>query len=358
LQGDSNPPAIEDQQAKLAGGIKPNKVDGKKDNQPSAFCPLPSAFQGGSLGNELDPSLLVTCYSLLKEARSSSENIGAIAPLLEQGACLGKAQDRTCPLLELENIIKSRIDNLQDFYSVGSALIKIKTAKLYKPEFNNFYRYCSDRFSLSETSVKQLVRAVNIKDSVAKVLDKSNIPLTEAHCRSLGKIKDLKMRSQVLTQVAQKRTITAKAILGEYRHMRLDEINKRQKPDLPEVGQVIRITSKQDPLSKHFNGYWGIITAKHEFTCDARVLGGYISTMHPQDFIVLSDADPDIAINLLDRLDNIICFAKANDTVQTLCVAIATRPYPLLEQIDDVLLSAVEQAEIVHNLEQAWAEPN
>jgi hypothetical protein len=52
LQGDSNPPAIEDRQIEdFGGGIKPNKFEGEKDNQPSAFCPTTSAFQGGSLGN-------------------------------------------------------------------------------------------------------------------------------------------------------------------------------------------------------------------------------------------------------------------------------------------------------------------
>jgi hypothetical protein len=50
LVGDSNSPLIKDQQALLAGGIKPNKFEGKKGNQPSAFCLLPSAFQGFRLG--------------------------------------------------------------------------------------------------------------------------------------------------------------------------------------------------------------------------------------------------------------------------------------------------------------------
>jgi hypothetical protein len=80
LQGDSDPPATDDRQIKdCGGGFKPNKFEGKKDNQPSAataqagacrlapqgealqslweashkkrvaFCPTTSAFQGGSL---------------------------------------------------------------------------------------------------------------------------------------------------------------------------------------------------------------------------------------------------------------------------------------------------------------------
>ena len=49
--GDSDSPLIEDHQALLGGGIKPNKFEGKKKNQPSALCPITSAFQGESLGN-------------------------------------------------------------------------------------------------------------------------------------------------------------------------------------------------------------------------------------------------------------------------------------------------------------------
>jgi RRXRR protein len=67
--GDSNSPLIKDQQALLAGGIKPNKFEGKKGNQPSAFCLLPSAFQGGSLGKTQTES---TGRSSLKHEQNAS----------------------------------------------------------------------------------------------------------------------------------------------------------------------------------------------------------------------------------------------------------------------------------------------
>jgi site-specific DNA-cytosine methylase len=310
--------------------------------------------------SQIIPDLtLATCDLRLKEVRSTFDQNVLNCGRFDQtdvSSLAGNPPSLVLHLAELEEVIKKYAGHDIEFFRLGKALLEIKTAKLYKQAgYKGFRAYCSDRFNLSKTYVDNLIRAISVYESVKDTAQ--NLPLIEAHCRSLAKIKDVKMRSQVLTQVAQKGTITAKAIESEYRHMRLDEINERSKPDLPLSGQVIRITSKQDLLSKHYNGYWGIITAKHEFTCDARVLGGYISTMHPQDFIVLSDASPDMAIALLDRLDKIICFEKANDTVRTLCIAIATRPYPLLEEMDDVLLSAVEQAEIVHNLEQAWAEP-
>jgi site-specific DNA-cytosine methylase len=281
----------------------------------------------------------ITRYSLPKDLRSTSETESTFVDCQE--------------LLDLENIIEQESSGLSSFDKVGNALLKIQSEKLFVQKgYTSFIVYCRDRFEISKPRIYQLINGAKVFDTVSTNVDALGQEITEAHCRSLAKIKDLEMRSQVLTQVAQKGTITAKAIESEYRHMRLEEINERSKPDLPEVGQVIRLTSKFDPLSKHYNGHWGIITAKHEFTCDARVLGAEISTMHPQDFVVIEDADPDMAIALLDRLDKIICFEKANDTVRTLCIAIATRPYPLLEEMDDLLLSAVEQAEIVHNLEQ------
>ncbi len=295
-----------------------------------------------------------------KEVRSTSEKVSNFVDTF-----------KVTELQQLEQIIEKESQGLVSFDQVGTALVKIKNDRLFKPEYKSFIVYCWKKFNLSKARVYQLINASKIYQEVSTKLDGnlSELQISEAHCRSLAKIKDVEMRSQVLEQVAKKGTITAKAIESEYRSMRLEEINERLRPDLPDAGEVVRLTSKSDLLSMaaafgsesshpkraaDFNGYWGIVTAKNEFTCDVRVLGVEITTMHPQDFMHLKDADSSSAIALLDRLDKIISFACANDTVQLLCKAIATRPYPLLEEMDDLLLSTVEQAETVYQLEQAW----
>ena len=284
-------------------------------------------------------------YSLIvnqKEVRSTSEKPSTNV-------------DGFSKLKQLEEIIEKEAQGLARFEQVGSALIKIKNDKLFKPEYKSFITYCWQKFNLSKARVYQLINAAKIYQETSTKLDGnlSDLQITEAHCRELAKIKDIEMRSQVLKCAAQKGTITAKTIKSEYRNMRLNEMNNRQLPDLPEVGSVIRLTSKSDPLSKTYNGYWGVVTAKYEFTCDARVLGAEISTIHPQDFIVLKDADQELAIALLDRLDNIILSNESNDAVDSVCRAICTRPYPLLEGIDHLLLNCVEEIAIA-KLEKAW----
>jgi site-specific DNA-cytosine methylase len=287
------------------------------------------SLEFGVRSSESNYKLITTNYKL-KELRSArcgqvlSENIGAIAPLSE-----------------LENIIKSRIDNLQDFYSVGSALIKIKTAKLYKPEFSNFYRYCSDRFSLSETSVKQLVRAVNIKDSVAEVVDKNNIPLIEAHCRSLAKIKDVEMRSLILDKVAKKGTITAKAIESEYRDMKVKAIAAKNNPELPGRGEVVRLTTKFKYDCLQYNGYWGVVCEVGEYSISVSVLDQIIYNLHPQDFIVIGDVEG--ASTLLSRLHAVSKSPDIDITVRELLKAIATNSYPELTKWQQKYLEFTEQ---------------
>ena len=52
LVEDSDPPLNVDHQIKdFDGGLKPNKFEGKKINQPSALCPKTSAFEGRSPDN-------------------------------------------------------------------------------------------------------------------------------------------------------------------------------------------------------------------------------------------------------------------------------------------------------------------
>jgi site-specific DNA-cytosine methylase len=250
-------------------------------------------------------------------------------------------------LAELEEIIEKYAGHDVEFYRLGSALLKIKSDKLYKQSgYKSFRLYCSVRFGLGRTYVDNLIKAVPIYESVKNV---ANNQITEAHCRSLGKIKDPEMRSQVLREVAQKGRITSKEIEREYHAMRLQVVNSRLKPQLPEVAQVIRLTSNFDPILKKHNGYWGVVTDVNEFTCEARVLGAKISPLHPQDFIILDHADSDLAIALLDRLEAILKFKCTNDLVKIVCEAIATRPYPILEEIDATVLLAIEYQERSNN---------
>lgn len=267
--------------------------------------------------------------------------------------------DRNCGRFEkLDKTVGRYAGNEAQFYELAIALLEIKTDKLYKKVgYRGFRKYCSDRHNLKKTYVDDLIRAIPIYENIPEDIDKSDI--TESHCRELRKIKDPQERSRCIKAVANTGTITAKAIANAHREMKIKKINNKHKPNLPKVGSVVRITSKHDQLatpirhpkdvgtlqrsSKKYNGYWGIVREKYEFTIDIAVLGGNLSAVNPQDFIYLNDADAEFCQKLLERLNNIYTQPKINDTAKGVLIAIASRPYPLLEEMDECLLSCLEE---------------
>lgn len=247
-------------------------------------------------------------------------------------------------LESLETIINSESTGLANFDRVGQALYTIREEKLYKFKgFKSFITYCRHCFKISTARIYQLIDAAKTLNSVSTIVEGfADLELTESHCRELRKIKDFEVRSIVLKQVVNTGTITAKAIASTYREMKLKEINSKYKPDLPEVGSVVRVTSKHDPLSKKYNGYWGIVQQKYEFTIDIVVLGAILSTVNPQDFVYLKDANSKFSEKLLIRLNKIYKQPNLNDVARGVLIAIATRPYPLLEEMDQCLLNCLE----------------
>ncbi|MGL4622100.1 MAG: DNA cytosine methyltransferase [Chroococcidiopsis sp.] len=258
-------------------------------------------------------------------------------------------------LAELEEVIKKYAGHDVEFYRLGKALLEIKTAKLYKQAgYKGFRAYCSDRFNLSKTYVDNLIRAISVYESVK---DKAqNLPLIEAHCRSLAKIKDVEMRSLVLEKVAQKGTITAKAIESEYRDMKMRAIAIKSNPELPHIGEVVRLTTKFKHDCLSYNGYWGIVCGVGEYSISVSVLDQILYNLHPQDFIVIGDVEG--ASALLSRLHAVSKSPEIDITVRELLKAIATNSYPELTKWQAKYLEFTEteldRLATLDQLESAW----
>lgn len=243
----------------------------------------------------------------------------------------------------LEALIKSSVTGVVGYFETGSALCQLKSDELYKPEFTNFYRYCQDKFGLSKPRVQQLIRAVAVTNSVEKVAKDKNIKLSEGLCRELHKIKDLKFRAECLKQAAENKLVTAKTIHTTYRKMTLKKAADRNGlPELPKIGTVVRLATKQNPDLKHLNNYWGVVKEEYEFSVAVKILSVLVPTVHPQDLIVVKDGDHEFAERVIARLDKLFKHPKATELVSDICKSISTRPYPQLADLDFKILEAIE----------------
>jgi hypothetical protein len=261
---------------------------------------------------------------------------------VERSTCDFRLSTFDLPLANLEQIIESESTGIVSFDKVGNALLKIQTEKLYQEKgYTSFIAYCYDRFEISKARIYQLINAAKIMSTIVDI-NLSGYEITESHCRELAKIKNLEERSLVLKKVIFEGTVTAKAITKTYQAMKLEMIKERSeqyKPNLPSEDTVVRITSKDFAYQK-YNGYWGIVSIVHEYSVSISVLDNLLVNVPSQDFLAIGQIEG--AVELAHRL-SIIELANTNDTVKQIIKAIATKPYPCLDEIEEVLLETIEK---------------
>lgn len=93
-------------------------------------------------------------------------------------------------LQELEMVIEQ---GLKNFYEVGSALLEIREAELYRERHKTFEEYCKDRWDCGQWYVYKLVASAE----TVKHLDNCPIkPSNEGQVRPLAKIKDPELQRE------------------------------------------------------------------------------------------------------------------------------------------------------------------
>jgi hypothetical protein len=115
------------------------------------------------------------------------------------------------PILEeLEAVISK---NRGAFYEVGSALMQIRTAKLYRNRFKTFDAYCNTKWDIERSYANKLIGAVKVMDNLGTI--GPILPKTEAQLRPLTKLNPEQQRQawhHVVNQAGCARNISAALI--------------------------------------------------------------------------------------------------------------------------------------------------
>ena len=97
---------------------------------------------------------------------------------MDEGKLTKKENDT---LEKLEAIIK---ENLQAFYKVGSALLRIREERLYRKTHETFEDYCRDKWEIGRSTAYQYIDSVKVIENVRNC--GQILPVNESQTRPLS----------------------------------------------------------------------------------------------------------------------------------------------------------------------------
>ncbi len=104
-----------------------------------------------------------------------------------------EAKSISIRLQELEDVIST---NLQSFYEVGKALIKIRDDRLYLHknggQFKTFETYCQQVWDMGRDYARKLITASEVRDNL-----NTKVFIPETHLRPLTRIKDPEKQREI-----------------------------------------------------------------------------------------------------------------------------------------------------------------
>ncbi len=126
-----------------------------------------------------------------------------------------------------------------------------------------------------------------------------------------------------------------------------------------QVGEVVRISAKNEPQLRGFAGCWAVITAVYEFSGDIQMWNGTATNIHPQHLSSL-DYNPsqcESRKRLCERITKIIEQSPEATAMQFLSI-LGRQRAPELTQLEEKMLSLLETEYGVGNSEPQFNDTN
>jgi hypothetical protein len=133
---------------------------------------------------------------------------------------------------------------------------------------------------------------------------------------------------------------------------------KKPTPFPYKVGEVVKISAKNEPQLRGFRGYWAIITAVHHFSGDIQMWNGTATNIHPEHLSSL-DYNPSQCQSrkrLCERITKIIEQSPEVTAMQFLSILGRQRP-PELTELEEKMLNLLEREYGVETAEPQSEEP-
>ena len=111
-----------------------------------------------------------------------------------------------------------------------------------------------------------------------------------------------------------------------------------------QVGEVVRISAKNEPQLRGFAGCWAVITAVHEFSGDIQMWNGTATNIHPQHLSSLgyNPSECESKKQLCERITKIIEQSPEATAMQFLSI-LGRQRAPELTELEEKMLSLLER---------------
>ena len=260
-------------------------------------------------------------------------------------------------LLKLETELQ-QIER-QYFLGAGKRYVEIIDAQLYKKVgYDNFKNYCTERLGMSYRRVRQLVDAYRLvgelearKTTNIEVNQGSPLPLptSERQCRELLKLKTSEERVKLWFEAVKDKKngrIPAREIKELVEQKKKMEQSKRYNPRIErfKVGDVVRVTAKNNKNLKEFHSCWGQIFSREEHSYTILTWKGAISEVAHDDLMAIKQASQKVAKTALSQLNRLYSAWKHDPDVVALLHYLGTKPQPGISQGGSIALDSLEFA--------------
>ena len=127
----------------------------------------------------------VTGATVIENDEPGSQDVGINGePMVETPVVTvdasGLTTEESAELAALESIVRA---GMKVFLQVGAALLTIRDKRLYRAEYSGFDAYCREKWAFSRQRAHQLIKAVEVADSLSTMVDVST--LNERQVRAL-----------------------------------------------------------------------------------------------------------------------------------------------------------------------------
>lgn len=172
---------------------------------------------------------------------------------------------------------------LQTFFDVGTALMVVRSDRLYREEYGTFEDYCQEKWGWTRQRANQLIASADVVANLAEMTTIVVKPATENQARELIRLEPDKQRAawKDVVDTAPKGKITAK-------HVK-EIVTKHKEPTKPEPAKALVDAPTEPPKQPvgaptkipTFTEVWASLPAFHQKRLDS-----YPGVRHSAEAIV------------------------------------------------------------------------
>jgi hypothetical protein len=162
--------------------------------------------------------------------------------------------------IEFEKLNAIIDQGMESVFEVGSALVGVKTRKLYVPEFGTWKRYLKEKFSIGCPYASRLMRAAETVEQLKERLPIGNVsvlPVNETQVRPLLRLKELDDRA-LAWQKAVESSVDGKPIALDVTQAVSDLLWEKEgvkTPSAPQKTAAVLANGKKVPAALSPTGY-------------------------------------------------------------------------------------------------------